>query len=369
MTNINIESISDRELLDQLANAVADERNATAAVVVLLAEVDVRRLYLPEGFSSLFSYCTGVLKLTEQESYRRISAARAARKYPVLIKRLCDGSLTLTSVTMLAGHITPENAEMLIGAALNKSTRALDELLAAIDPKPDVCSSVRKLPESMAVSANLLLSHDEGPATRTTETPASLILPQSGESMRSNRPPSSPRSVSAPLSADRYLLRVTLSAEAHAMLRRAQDLLRHSVGNPDPAVIVERALSVLLRDLERQRMARAVNPRPQVRTSADHSSGEGAGRAVNARYIPAAIRREVWRRDSGRCTFVGSQGRCGQTGKLEIHHVHAFALGGPSTAANLALRCRAHNQYEGELLFGPERRKSRKRDETLRAHS
>jgi len=31
----------------------------------------------------------------------------------------------------------------------------------------------------------------------------------------------------------------------------------------------------------------------------------------------------------------------------------AFAHGGEATVANIALRCRSHNQYEAKLEFGP----------------
>ena len=68
--------------------------------------------------------------------------------------------------------------------------------------------------------------------------------------------------------------------------------------------------------------------------------------------MPAAVRREVWTRDEGRCAFVGEKGRCTETGFLEFHHLEPFALGGPTTVENLALRCRRHNTYEATLSFG-----------------
>ena len=37
----------------------------------------------------------------------------------------------------------------------------------------------------------------------------------------------------------------------------------------------------------------------------------------------------------------------------ELHHILPFAAGGPTTVANLALRCRAHNGFESEQRFGP----------------
>lgn len=132
----------------------------------------------------------------------------------------------------------------------------------------------------------------------------------------------------------------TINRETHDMLRRVQDLPRHSVADGDPAVVFERALSLLLADLERKKFAQTNHPqRPRP-----HQTG--------SRHVPAAVRREVWTRDDGRCAFVGASGRCAERGFLEFHHVRPFAEGAETTAANLELRCRAHNAYEATLHFG-----------------
>ncbi len=136
-------------------------------------------------------------------------------------------------------------------------------------------------------------------------------------------------------------MQVTISREAHDKLRRAQDLLRHVVPDGDPAAIVERALALLVEHLERKRLASAKRPR-------------AAGTAtVGSRRVPAAVKRDVWARDDGRCAFIGTAGRCAERGFLELHHVVPFAEGGKTDMANLQLRCRAHNVYEAEEWFGP----------------
>lgn len=64
------------------------------------------------------------------------------------------------------------------------------------------------------------------------------------------------------------------------------------------------------------------------------------------------MKRDVWTRDGGQCAFVGAAGRCSETGFLEYHHVVPYADGGDAIAANIQLRCRAHNAYEAEEWFG-----------------
>jgi hypothetical protein len=63
--------------------------------------------------------------------------------------------------------------------------------------------------------------------------------------------------------------------------------------------------------------------------------------------------REVYRRDGGRCTYVGTHGhRCRARAFLEFDHVDLVAHGGKSTADKLRLRCRAHNQLTAREVFG-----------------
>jgi 5-methylcytosine-specific restriction endonuclease McrA len=73
------------------------------------------------------------------------------------------------------------------------------------------------------------------------------------------------------------------------------------------------------------------------------------------RHVPAAIRRAVFERDKGRCTYAdGSGRRCAETHLLEVHHLKPFARGGEHTEQNLTLRCRAHNALAAEEDFGRE---------------
>ncbi len=75
-------------------------------------------------------------------------------------------------------------------------------------------------------------------------------------------------------------------------------------------------------------------------------NGFGASPGARSRYIPVAVRREVWRRDQGCCSYVDphSGRRCGSRYRLEIDHVVPFALGGATELWNLRIRCRAHHR-------------------------
>jgi hypothetical protein len=153
-------------------------------------------------------------------------------------------------------------------------------------------------------------------------------------------PTAAPRStVVTPLAPERYKVQLTISRQTHDTLRRAQDLLRHAIPTGDLATIIDRALTLLVGDLGRAKAAAVEHPR------AAQSAVAGS------RHIPSAVRRAVWRRDQGRCAFVGTHGRCAERAFLEFHHVEPHAAGGPATIENIQLRCRAHNIHEAEQYF------------------
>jgi hypothetical protein len=273
--------------------------------------------------------------LSEHAAYGRIEAARVARRLPDILDLLADGSMTLTTVCLLAPHLTPENHEQLLNAARHKSKREVEQQVAALRPSPPVASIIRKLPAPKPNPGAPQL-HESVSADRPNET----AVPAANASAIVAQPAARP-AIIAPLAPERYKVQFTVTRETHDKLRRVQELLRHSVPNGDPAVIFDRALTVLLAELEKKKLARTDRPR-QV---AEPKSG--------SRHVPASVKREVWKRDGGRCAFVGKAERCSERGLLEFHHIAPFADGGETTVANLQLRCRAHNAYEAEARFGP----------------
>ena len=109
--------------------------------------------------------------------------------------------------------------------------------------------------------------------------------------------------------------------------------------------VEDRALDALIAQLERRKIGAA----PRRASGAPRSRPSTTG----SRYIPAPVRRAVWERDQGPCTFIGAKGhRCGARRFLEFDHVHPVARGGKATVEGMRLRCRAHNQYEADRAFG-----------------
>jgi hypothetical protein len=59
-----------------------------------IAEVDERKLYLEEGYSSMHAFCVGELHYSEGAAFKRIGAARAARRFPQLFDAVAEGGCT-----------------------------------------------------------------------------------------------------------------------------------------------------------------------------------------------------------------------------------------------------------------------------------
>src|SRR5262249_61658234 len=123
--------------------------------------------------------------------------------------------------------------------------------------------------------------------------------------------------------------------------RRPQALPRHAVPTGDPAEVIDRALTLLLKDLARKKFAATDRPRAS------------RGTRPGSRSMPAEVRRAKALDDHRRCGFIGKGGRrCNERAFVEFHHLEPYGVGGPATVANIALRCRAHNQHEADMFYG-----------------
>jgi hypothetical protein len=330
--------LSDHDLLDRIAALAGKEREASAELVAHLAALDARpSLYAARGFGSLFNYCTEALHLSEDAACNRIVAARACLRFPAILESLASGAMSLTSVRLLHRHLTGENREAVLTRASGRSRREIEALVAELAPRPDVPTSVRRLPTPART-----LALEPAPVAAAA-TDASDPRPVAGPM---SHPPAR-RPIIENTSPERYRVQFTIGKESHDRLRRLQALLRREIPNGDPGAIVERALALLLEKVEGAKVGATKKPRPS------RPIRPGTDGPTSSRDVARDVKRSAWRRDGGQCAFVSPDGhRCTERAFLEFHHVRPYAHGGPATAENISLRCRRHNQYEAELVFG-----------------
>jgi len=304
-----LDRLTDQALLDQFGDLVRQDRQHTASLLKHIDEIDRRKLWAKYGHSCLFDFCVARYHMSESTAGKRIGAARTARRFPILFEMVARGEIHLSGIHRIKAHLTPENHVDVLARAKHKTIRQLEELVAHLAPRRDAPSTLRALPERHEVA---------GPPRRAPDP--------------------------EPLAPGRYRLQVTLDESAHQKLRQLQDLLSHQIPNGDPAAVVARALDALLTQVQKEKIGITDKPR---------ATQPIANPPAHVRTAPRALRREVWTRDEGRCSFVGVDGhRCNETRGLEFAHLRPWAKGGEHSAENLALRCRSHNAFEADRDYG-----------------
>jgi hypothetical protein len=285
-------TLSDQQLLTRLETFVEEERERLHSFLAWLGEVDRRKALEGRGYSSTFDYCVRRLKLSEDEAYRRITAARAAVARPEILSAMAGGHLSLSAVSRIAPHVRRPDALEIIARAEGKTARQIDEMLAPLGIVPEKRDVIR----AVTVAAQ-------------------------GTSGTSE-------------------LRADFSFRGSPELRDAIARIREILSHRCPGGGLDELLLVIARDyLERHD--------PQKGLPGRLAPVKGGS------SIPAGIRRAVWARDGARCSYIGTTGvRCISRRFLEMDHVKPRALGGGDSIGNLRLLCRPHNDSERRRILG-----------------
>ena len=210
---LDLDGVSDEALRVDLARLIASGCRTEARIVAHLAELDERRLYLSDGFPSLFEYCLKRLRLSNSEAFHRITAARVARRFPIVFELLDQRRVHLTAICLLRDHLTIDNHRELFNEAAGRTKWQVQELIARRFPQAAVKSGVRQL------------------------------------------------SKVEPTSEDRYRIQLNASSSLWKKLEHLRDLLSHSIPSGDLAEVAERALDMAIERVEKQRFAKTARPR------------------------------------------------------------------------------------------------------------
>lgn len=285
---MNLESLTDEQLLVATKHCVREERCAILSVLEHLAAIDRRRLHLERGYPSLFEMCVRELGYSAAAAMRRIEAMRLVREIPKVAASIEQGTISLTVAAQAQTYFrleakngkapTVEEKQTLLNSLENLSSREVERKLAA-----------------------------ENPATLARERV---------------------RFVTGELAAVNF----TLSAEALRKLERLKGLWAHRLRESSWSELVE-----VLADDALEKIDRNAHPKAPRSTLAPTRSGG----------ISAEQRREVWRRAGGRCSYLDPHTgrRCSSNHALQVDHVRPLSLDGLSTLENLRLLCAAHNRH------------------------
>jgi hypothetical protein len=364
-----VSALSDAELLANTRGLIGRSNQVFAALLAHLGEVEARGLHRTRACSSLYAYCIYELRLSEDGAVRRVAAARLVRRFPELLEAVAAGEVHLTGLLMLGPHLTRENFRDVMARAKHRTKKEIAKLVRILDPLPAVPAWIEALGPALPGAAPSnpswaeqvasfcpvrelqpgdrpkdWLEPDELPAPARQE--AKLEQPKDWVESDELSAPASPARQEAKLEQPlRYKVQFTATEEHIDLMERAAALLSNRGEHNGIEEIHLRALRALVEELEKRRYGAPQNMSKNALKPA----------ARPARHIPARVRRTVFDRDGACCTHVDPSGqRCCETHRLELHHLVPFARGGGHTAANLTLRCAAHNAYAAELDFSPE---------------
>ncbi len=300
-----VQRLSDNLLLETLKGLAQQERELTVRVLRHLREVERRYLFARLGYSSLYEYVVKELGYSEGAAHRRIASMRLLRDLPELETKVEEGSLPLSTLSQAQSFFRTEKIE---------SAEAKREVLATL-----VGKSRREVERELV--------------GRATE-PAKLIR----EKLRQVSP-------------THHALNLVLDEE---LLQNLEEMKAFLAGSKPGMSLKEVIAYCVGKTLVRER-ARFSKPSTCEIPRADSPPPVEMKTKKASRYVPAQVRREVWTRDEGRCTYRDPRtGRsCETRSGLQFDHIHAFALGGTQTPENLRLRCLAHNALAALDTFGP----------------
>jgi len=289
---MNLNHLSKKELIIKTESLVKEERRITSEILWHLYEIERRKLFAELGYSSLFAYCVEVLKYSEAGAFRRISAMRLLKQAPEIEAKLQEGALSVATVCQVQSlKVSVEKKKEILKEVEGKSKRETEKYLLKIAPRPIEEERVKPV---TATHTRIEFNADEDLMQKLTELKNKLA----------HKLPNSNFAQLIAYLADEVLAKTQKSDRKLSNKKKEQKLL--------------------------------------------------APAKVNTCYVPKEIKRKVWQRDQGQCSYVHyqSQKRCGSQYALEYDHILPHALGGETTVDNLRLVCRSHNQFLATQTFG-----------------
>lgn len=350
-TDSKVSALSAQELLDRLHALAKEERKGLVRFLIYLAEVDQRRLYAEQGYSSMYAYLTDELHYSEGSAMRRIQAERLSARFPFVLERIEYGKLNLGSLSLVAKILTEENHQELLLRIESLSQREVERLVAEHAGRSILGERDRIRFLRPQESVTPTQSTESRTATSSTAIDGCTLFVSVSPTESKAPKPAPLRKVKIEFVADERILE---------LIEEAKSAISHSHPNASLEVLFQRALETLLEKNSKLRRAERVQRKKAKATSESPIANETLPPVFAAeplhenRVFPRPVQHVVWIRDGGQCTYVSSDGkRCTSKTFLEIDHARPWARGGSSSdPTNLGLLCKCHNLLAARQVFG-----------------
>ncbi|HET6462813.1 MAG TPA: HNH endonuclease [Candidatus Krumholzibacteria bacterium] len=181
--------LSDQQVRDGARAAVANERESTLTVLNFLIEIEKRRLYLNDGYSSIFDFCTSAWGYSSSSAWRRIQTARCIMRFPRVLGMLERNEVNLSTIAQASRVLNEDNCNQLLPRIGGKSQREVESIASEYREEPPPRERARtvmvRLPEPRAVTLDSPLSALASEISSLPDSAAHEALPSSGPTERS----------------------------------------------------------------------------------------------------------------------------------------------------------------------------------------
>lgn len=154
---MDLQTLSDKELLHNIKNLVQREREIFTEIVRHLQEIQRRRLFSDLGYRSLWDYCVKGLSYSESQTQRTLDAMKLIQEIPEVEEIVERGELSLSNLVQAQVHfraekksgavLTSDDKLEVLDSLKNKSAREGEKNLLQIssaEPAP-VKESIRQV--------------------------------------------------------------------------------------------------------------------------------------------------------------------------------------------------------------------------------
>jgi HNH endonuclease len=355
---LGLSSMSDERLIAAMDTLAHQERELLTVVLRHLREIDFRRLFCDLGYPSLFEYAVRRLGYSHDQAARRIAAMRLIKSMPEVEEKIASGSLNLTNAA--AAHRFFQNQKRMQQHKISQTSNSHPVIGTSIKNDKTNGQSRKDLrPHLTKEAKQQLIRQLENTSTREAE-----------KIMAGLHPHPQPNDRIRAVGKHDVEIRFTASTEVEEKLKHLKGLIAHSHPNITLGELINKLADLGLKEwdpgktpkrkTDQRQIVQKTEPVQAEMDASNKSSDQiksnslGAPRGkkrTNARrkHLSIELRRQVWRRDGGKCCG------CGSIHALEVDHRIPLAMGGGDTLENLRLLCRTCNQRAAIRTLGAAR--------------
>lgn len=327
-----VKSFTQTELLSTLSDLLYREKKIGDAILVVLSEIQGRRIYAEMGYSSLFELLTKYFKLSESSSYQKISVIKLIEEVPSAKLALVNGTASVSNL-VLAHHTIKEQ------------------------------NKVQKLSET---EKNKIIDQVKNKSQRKAKDDLASLFPQQTK----------PDQIKV-INQSQASVQCTIDKSLQEKLEHIKNLIAHKNPNPSINELLHIMADIAICHIEKKKGFESKTPEAskddnkkvhtcrKVCVKKSEGQSEQPKKIKRTRYIKKAVKQLVFQRAGGQCQYVSPEGnRCQCKKFLELEHIVPFAKGGMNDADSLQLYCSQHNSLKAKQDFGKDPRsyKKSKRD-------